>query len=333
MASPISNHSIETLVIPNCGALFLAVPFAALFHGITILQAYLYFTRYPDDRRYVRAFVGILVMLDTAQLGGLVYGTWLYLIHNFGDLAAIQQVPLGIAADIALTITLGLVSQCFFATRVWMLSRSIVIPVVVTSFSLAQFAFGMFYTVRIAQDPSISTFTAISWASTAGLACSMTADITITCSLCYYLRKIRSGVSRTDKLINVLVLYTVNTGLVTSVLAICAITVSNVTLGTNWFVIPFSLVSKCYVNTAIATLNAREKLRSMPAGLRTMTGDRTKFTSVLAGQFRIPSTVSATHPADTFSDTDAISEGDTNSPPRIVLDFQLPHMGSSTLEV
>ena len=60
----------------------------------------------------------------------------------------------------------------------------------------------------------------------------MTADIIITVSLCRYLRQIRSGISRsehfgrhsiiadlflhiTDKMIDVLILYTVNTGLVT----------------------------------------------------------------------------------------------------------------------
>jgi len=80
------------------------------------------------------------------------------------------------------------------------------------------------------------------------------------------LHKSRSGLRRTDKLINVLTVYIVNSGLLNSLCAVAVITMVIVLDRTLWYAVPGFLVSKFYVNSVLATLNAREKLRSMPSG-------------------------------------------------------------------
>ncbi|EMD31238.1 hypothetical protein CERSUDRAFT_119942 [Gelatoporia subvermispora B] len=288
MESPIPAELIRSVVVPNCGALFLAVPFASLFYGVTVLQTYLYYDRYADDPLYLKLFVAVISLCDTAQLVFVIYSAWWYLIPNYGNLASIELLSFGIAAETIMTTVLGLFVQCFFAHRVWIMSRNAVLPFIITALSLLQFAFGIYYVVMIQRSGTVLVFAQLVWCTAVGLSCSMASNLVITLALCYYLRKIRSGMSKTDKLIRVLVIYTVNTGLITSVVGIFAITISSVFSKTNWLVIPFSLVSKCYVNTTLATLNARIKLRNMPAGAITMTSDGVQFTTDVTGRIRAP---------------------------------------------
>ncbi|KAH9923364.1 uncharacterized protein B0H18DRAFT_470365 [Fomitopsis serialis] len=81
----------------------------------------------------------------------------------------------------------------------------------------------------------------ITWASTASLACSIAGDAIITGAMCYYLHLSRSGIK--------------------SICAICTIILSEVVSNTYWDTMFYFLISKCYVNSTLATLNAREKLR------------------------------------------------------------------------
>ncbi|KAH9911648.1 uncharacterized protein B0H18DRAFT_1128327 [Fomitopsis serialis] len=110
-----------------------------------------------------------------------------------------------------------------------------------------------------------ATIGTIIWASTAALACSIAGDVLITLSMCYYLYLGRSGIARCVRLgqnDHVLMKYTVNTGLLTTVAAICTIILSETLSKTFWDTMFYFVVSKCYVNSTLATLNAREKLRN-----------------------------------------------------------------------
>ncbi|OCH88914.1 hypothetical protein OBBRIDRAFT_794804 [Obba rivulosa] len=268
MSTAIPEGFIDTVIEPDGGALLLSAVFGALFYGVTLVQSYLYYDRYWDDRLILKTFVAILIAFDTVQLGFLIYSAWWYLVTNYGNLPSTELVPPGIAVDVAITICMGFLVQSFFAIRVWRTSDgNTVVPIIIMILSSAQFTLGMYYTVMIQRSHYESTLAEVSWTAASGLACSMAADFLITVSLCYYLRKIRSGMLKTDRLISVIVMYTVNTGLLTSAVATCAIILTTVYSKQLWLSIPFSLVSKCYVNSVLATLNAREKLRSMHSGL------------------------------------------------------------------
>ncbi|EMD31236.1 hypothetical protein CERSUDRAFT_127530 [Gelatoporia subvermispora B] len=183
-------------------------------------------------------------------------------------------------------ISMGLMVQCFFGLRVYRTSEgNIFIPVIIVILALAQFsrlllvtrsasyspacplALGIFYAFEISKSHLEITLAKVSWSPIAGIGCSMANDFVISASLCYYLRKIRSGMLKTDRLINVIVMYTVNTGVLTSMVSTCAIILTTVFPKTLWLSVPFCLISKCYVNSVLATLNAREKLRHMNSGL------------------------------------------------------------------
>jgi len=85
--------------------------------------------------------------------------------------------------------------------------------------------------------------------------------------LCYFLRQSRTGFQRTDNLITTLMLYAINTGLLTSICATIAV-IAFATMPVNFVWLAFFwCLGKFYVNSLLATLNSREALRVkvMPA--------------------------------------------------------------------
>jgi len=92
------------------------------------------------------------------------------------------------------------------------------------------------------------------------LGSTMATDILLSMALSVLLHRGRSGIPRTDRMINTLILYTVNNGLLTSVCALLDVVV-HATLPTTFAFLSFYfLLSKLYTNTFLATLNARRSL-------------------------------------------------------------------------
>ncbi|KAF9267527.1 hypothetical protein L218DRAFT_955399 [Marasmius fiardii PR-910] len=113
--------------------------------------------------------------------------------------------------------------------------------------------------------PSVAAFGQLVWVTGAGIGSAAAADILIAASLCYYLSKSRTGFKRTDSLISTLIIYTLTTGLMTSIIDIIII-IAFTTMPTNYVWLAFFwIVGRCYVNSLLAALNSRDSLRGRVA--------------------------------------------------------------------
>ncbi|KAJ3977101.1 hypothetical protein EV361DRAFT_944662 [Lentinula raphanica] len=87
-------------------------------------------------------------------------------------------------------------------------------------------------------------------------------DLVITLAMVYNLYKSRTGLKKTDHVLNMLIIFTVNTGLITVVLStaslICFLVLPQSILV---YVALETILPKCYLNSFLATLNSREFLR------------------------------------------------------------------------
>lgn len=93
-------------------------------------------------------------------------------------------------------------------------------------------------------------------------------DTIIAASLCYLLYTNRTGYRRTDSLLNTLMLYTVNTGIITSICSLAAIIALKTSPHTFIVAAIEFLLTKIYVNSFLAMLNARNSLRDSGARMR-----------------------------------------------------------------
>ncbi|KAG8742373.1 hypothetical protein FRC10_001595 [Ceratobasidium sp. 414] len=123
--------------------------------------------------------------------------------------------------------------------------------------SLCQLGFGLGAFAMVWVLKQFSEFIKYNWLVGGWLGAAALGDVVIVYMLSTALMSQRTGFGRTDALINKLLRYTINTGLLTSIIAIVDVvafcTMNNlIHLGFNF------ILGKLYTNTLLATLNSRE---------------------------------------------------------------------------
>ncbi|KAH9025397.1 hypothetical protein EDB85DRAFT_232126 [Lactarius pseudohatsudake] len=94
-----------------------------------------------------------------------------------------------------------------------------------------------------------------------GLGSAVVADILIAVSMCWFLYHKRTGFARTDSVIMTLMTYSIQSGLLTSVLT-CAVLISfSIAPSTMYSDMFFWPMSKFYANSLLAMLNSRDYVR------------------------------------------------------------------------
>ncbi|ETW81806.1 hypothetical protein HETIRDRAFT_173484 [Heterobasidion irregulare TC 32-1] len=140
-------------------------------------------------------------------------------------------------------------------SRNWLVTGLIVI------LAFIHFSLGIVFTVEAFLLQEFSRYTQLTWITCTGLGSAAAADLLIAISMCYYLFRSRTGFQKTDSMITTLMLYSINTGLITSIVATGAV-IAFATMPLNFIWLGFFWVlGKCYVNSLLASLNGRESLR------------------------------------------------------------------------
>ncbi|KAG6833998.1 hypothetical protein H0H93_012676, partial [Arthromyces matolae] len=92
-------------------------------------------------------------------------------------------------------------------------------------------------------------------------------DVLIAGILCTLLHRSRTGFQRSDTMINKLILFAVNTGVLTSLCAVGSL-ISIVVAGQTFLYIAFFFcIGRLYSNSLLATLNARKMIRGSTDGI------------------------------------------------------------------
>ncbi|KAF8573685.1 hypothetical protein K439DRAFT_1421174 [Ramaria rubella] len=248
------------------GAALIGGLLTATLFGITLLQTFSYFQTFGNDPKKLKAFVFSVLLSDTAHMTLVAHSIYWYLITNYSNPEAITSLPTSIFAGIIVTNISDVAIRLFFSRRVWILSRGskiITLPLVVLIIIIFISGFG--FGVKSFQLATFSKLQSISWLLYTGFALALAGDVYIALTLCILLFTSRSGVRKTDSVVNILIAYTVNTGLITSVTS-AVVVFTYVAMPKNFiFLASYFPLSKFYVNAMLATLNAREVLRNTSA--------------------------------------------------------------------
>ncbi|KAI0789366.1 hypothetical protein C8Q75DRAFT_157264 [Abortiporus biennis] len=241
------------------GAILLGTLISLFLSGAVTIQAILYFRSHSGDRRIFRILVAVVWVLDLLHSAMLCNADWYYFIANFGDLNTTLQIPWQIAITIALTALITFLIHLFFSYRIYLLSKNIyiIIPILlITTFRLSAALVSTVEMIRLGTYASyVSHF---AWVYTVGLSASITVDILVTATLCYYLHKRRTGFASMNDIITSLTISTVENGSLTVVTTLIALIFwlvnhhdSLIFLGLHF------TISKSYANAFLATLNLR----------------------------------------------------------------------------
>ncbi|KAI5991749.1 hypothetical protein F5J12DRAFT_465724 [Pisolithus orientalis] len=225
-------------------------------HGLATTQVYLYLTMYKKDRLWLKSFVVILYLLDTFNCVVSIYYIYNALIINFGDEANLVRGNWAFAAGAASTGVVSVAVQHFFAWRAHVVTKNVFIVAAIVLCSLANLAGSLATTVGLALDPSIFLVPDLRIEVSMWLVGAVIADAIIAVSLVWHLGRHKSFYPALNSTINRILRMTVQTGVVTTIVAIVDLT-CYMTNSMGNYVLFSQILSKLYTNCMLSTLNAR----------------------------------------------------------------------------
>ncbi|KAI9574511.1 hypothetical protein HD554DRAFT_2165994 [Boletus coccyginus] len=262
------------------GALFVGVIVAATLYGVTCVQTWFYYTHYPSDPWYIKLLVFSILVSDTGHQALITHTIYTYLVTDFGVYEALGKIvwslivgdfpfPIVIFTRYIIQIEIffnaftTLVVQCFLTMRIYMLSnKNWIATGSAIIFIIAQLFVIFAYAAKAVHFETFQQLSTLKALSVSVNATSSAGDLLIALILCYLLQKSRTGFRKSDMTINKLIVFSINTGLLTSICALASL-FCTVVWPTKFIYIAFYFnLGRLYCNSLLATLNARKRLRS-----------------------------------------------------------------------
>jgi len=245
------------------GATFLGTIFAAILFGITNLQVYLYFQNYPNDWHLQRISVALLWVLDAIHLSLTVAAMYHYLIDSFGSVLALQFIVWSFKLQIDVNVVIVLLVQTLYGIRVWKLGRHYkrIWPILVAVIIASGYAIGIILAVKTYNVRTFAEIERISWVIYASFTSSTAIDVVIALAMCFYLIKSKSGFSGTNNKIIAIIRMTLISGCLTTACSLAALISYAAMPDTLIFLAIEFLLTKLYINSFLAMLNARQSVR------------------------------------------------------------------------
>ncbi|KAL0958692.1 hypothetical protein HGRIS_014024 [Hohenbuehelia grisea] len=268
--SSASPYWLPSAFIPFLlGGIILALP----LYGVALAQFIWYSRVYKKDRTFFKVSVWVSIILETLHVVCLAHGVFrFFMIGRLKDLYSIVMPSSMMVSEIS-SYFVTTVVQSSYNWRLWQLSgsRNKYYTIVIAGISFVQLVLGLLlcaHGLRVTNVIPKSVFAPGSNRFRLGqLSASMTCDLLITVGMAYYLRfgHVDTNFRRTRGLIVRLTLYTVSIGFVTSLLAAVALITLLRSPSTHRYdyVIPYFLISPMYINSYLASLNARAALRKI----------------------------------------------------------------------
>jgi hypothetical protein len=245
------------------GVILLGIVGASILFGITTLQTYWYYHGYPNDSLLYKCSVAVLWILDAFHLALVVAAVYAYAVTGFGNLSGLLEITWSIKLQASVYVIIVLIVHSLYAMRVWLLGgyHRGILGYIVASVVVAGFAVGILLVYSVYTVKSFPELEKIAWVIDAALGTSTTIDFIIAAAMCYYLRKSKGSVTRLNSRISTVMQYSLSSGLFTSACSLSAMFSYILLPNTLIFLGVEFLLTKLYVGSFIAMLNARERNR------------------------------------------------------------------------
>lgn len=242
---------------------FYGIIISTCIFGVTLCQLWNYVNTNWDPW-WLRLVIAILYALNIATTVLEIQVMHYYFLANFGDEKAMHIISPYLTAHVLLSALTTFLVDIFFAFRLFLLKQEIhqSVPFIIIVAAIGATISGILTVVDSFLHPSLPQLEKYSRkvevVITNGLA--VVAEVIATAALAWSFRKNKTGVSRTDSIIQRLFVHTITRGALLSIdqLLMTLVFVFDAT-GLKWMPFYFSL-NKLYVSTMMAILNFRPAL-------------------------------------------------------------------------
>ncbi|KAJ7906310.1 hypothetical protein B0H13DRAFT_1716324 [Mycena leptocephala] len=247
------------------GAYELGVLISYTLLGVTTTQAYIYYSRFPNDFRGLKYLVAFIWSCELAHAICIADTLYQITVSDYDHPERLVLIPRSLATAVLFSGLVGACVQSFFASRIYRISKSLYIPCLswILSFSRLLGSITVFvYGLRMKTIPEFEA--RWSWLLNSLWSVASANDVIITATLVYRLRQQRPAAEkRTLALVDKLIAWTMETGVITSAAGLASLGCF-VTMPGNYIWIAFFVVNaRLYSNSLLASLNSRTSLRAM----------------------------------------------------------------------
>ncbi|KAI9569374.1 hypothetical protein HD554DRAFT_2171535 [Boletus coccyginus] len=269
-------------VVPLIASHFLGVILCSLLYGLTLAQTWYYFHSFPNDSCRTKMLVAFLSTLGTVQIVLVSASIYQYTIVWAGDTVMSGYVTSSFEASMGVSSVIAFGVQLTYAHRIWRLSfsnRLLTFPIVVLAFialgcggaMLAETYVDHVHLSSILDLNLTSSVRTPQWQSTRGTnvsavifyVASIACDLLIASSQAYLFHKSRTGIGRLGGLITRLTILVINVGLLTSIDVTVFLVLFLACPSNGAFLVPYILMSHCYLISFLSVLNSRLLLREL----------------------------------------------------------------------
>ncbi|KAI0714345.1 hypothetical protein C8T65DRAFT_607350 [Cerioporus squamosus] len=237
------------------GTILVGLAVTGCLFGITTAQTAWYFEHYPHDRRLLKSLVVAVWILDATHLG--LYGATMYIYLVDKRSQDFSAEPLPWTANVRVP-SLSSSRSTLLGSG---LSKQRLLLVVMGTFIAATWVFSVVLFIRTILTQSVAEFVKLVPYDIGMSAMGASTDVLLCGALVILLLTSRTGTQGADRLINKLMLYAVNSGVLTSVFGILALMMVALMPTSSLFVLFYYIGSRLYSVSLLSTLNARLGLR------------------------------------------------------------------------
>ncbi|KAJ7046351.1 hypothetical protein C8F04DRAFT_1064053 [Mycena alexandri] len=262
MSVPTPTPTLQLPPLGNTlGALFMGMAVSCMLFGLSSLQVYFYYHWYPHDARLHKISVGLIWIMDATITSLMVFTVYHYAVLGFGNYPGLLLVHWSIKLSTLFNVVVILLVQSLYAYRIWRLSgyHHGVLGYVTALVVLGGFAVGIVFAYETFKIHTWFDILSISWAVETAFGAATFIDLVLSAAMCYYLGASKGMGSQLNSRISTLMQYTLSSGVLTSACsAACLFTY--IFMHTNLIFVALTfLLTRLYVNSFMAMMNARQR--------------------------------------------------------------------------
>ncbi|KAJ7758304.1 hypothetical protein B0H16DRAFT_1885309 [Mycena metata] len=257
---------MDSAISLTIGAYQIGVLLSCFLFGVMTTQTYVYYGRFPDDPLRLKILVAFVCLFEVGQAICIGHTLYVLTVVDYGHperLAGNTPRSFPLAALFAGLSTICV--QGFFSLRIYLLSERRLVPILVALMLLFRLVDSGIIGATAFSETSVGSYEARwGWLFTTAWSVSAACDLIITGTLVAILIRQRTyGLRRTGALMDKLIAWTIETGMLTSaswiLILVCYVTMRHNFVWVSVFVVNARLFS----NSLLASLNSRTTLRAM----------------------------------------------------------------------
>ncbi|KAI0635817.1 hypothetical protein C8Q77DRAFT_1155579 [Trametes polyzona] len=271
------------------GVTLIALAVTGSLFGVSTSQVVWYFKHYPRDRKSLKMLWITVQTIKVALVWGfdalhlILYGAtmWNYLVMKEVQAMGTTLLPWESSAQLLCNACAIVTIQSFYSYRIWTLSQNRYLTALLIVFICGDFALAVTLFMKRSVTPpativgqfphdssplsimthNVQDFIGLTSLDVALSSVTASTDVLLSGTLVILLAMSRTGSAGANRLIYKLVLYTINTGALTSFFAVVSLVTVIIMPTTSVYVMFYYIGTRLYSVSLLATLNARESLR------------------------------------------------------------------------